>query len=214
MPAAIIKNFSKKSGKSEKEVEDLWKKAKSLAAKGGRKDDFAYITGILKKMLKIEEYLKLKGFLLEKMSGNDIKKKNVITIDKNVIYIRDHKDSWLLIQGSDQPEMIKTDKEMIKHLNSLKNSKIELKETSVTGDIAKTDPPLDIFVRRPDRTGPRGYDAFDIDDSQVFARALRGKRKGTWWKNYLKDSGIAAWIHQNRLKPFHIHYNGIFVRVK
>jgi len=33
MPASIIQSFAKKSGKSEKEVEKLWDKAKEIAKK-------------------------------------------------------------------------------------------------------------------------------------------------------------------------------------
>jgi hypothetical protein len=55
MPAGQIKSFAKKSGKSEAEVEKLWDKAKELAADQGHKDDYDYVAGILKKMLKLED---------------------------------------------------------------------------------------------------------------------------------------------------------------
>ena len=57
MPANIIKSFAKKSGKSEKEVEKLWNKAKSLTKKEYPKvqEDserfYKIVTGMLKKML-------------------------------------------------------------------------------------------------------------------------------------------------------------------
>lgn len=59
MPAPSIMSFAKQTGKSEKEIERLWDKAKRLAKEEGHKesdgDDFyAYVTGILKKMLGIE----------------------------------------------------------------------------------------------------------------------------------------------------------------
>lgn len=61
MPASIVKSFADKTGKSVPEVEKLWNKAKALARKDGRKesddDFFPYVTGILKKMLKIDEEL-------------------------------------------------------------------------------------------------------------------------------------------------------------
>jgi 2'-5' RNA ligase len=55
MPANIIASFATKSGKSKKEVEALWDTAKASADKQGHKEDYQYITGILKKMLKIED---------------------------------------------------------------------------------------------------------------------------------------------------------------
>ena len=55
MPASHIKSFAAKSGKSEDAVEKLWQKAKKLAADEGHGGEYDYITGILKKMLKLEE---------------------------------------------------------------------------------------------------------------------------------------------------------------
>lgn len=62
MPAPAIKDFAKKSGKSEKEVEKLWNDAKEIASDelGKKEKDFgdkewSYVTGVLKKMLKIKE---------------------------------------------------------------------------------------------------------------------------------------------------------------
>jgi len=58
MPANIIKPFADKSGKSEEEVERLWKKAKQIAVDDGRAEEdenfYPYVVGILKKMLNIE----------------------------------------------------------------------------------------------------------------------------------------------------------------
>jgi hypothetical protein len=42
----------------QKEVEALWDKAKDIAKENGREEDYAYIVGILKKMLKLEESYK------------------------------------------------------------------------------------------------------------------------------------------------------------
>lgn len=64
MPASIIKSFAEKSGKSEKEVEELWNKAKEIASENNQDNNYDYIVGILKKMLKINEtfreFLKIK----------------------------------------------------------------------------------------------------------------------------------------------------------
>jgi hypothetical protein len=64
MPAAIIKSFAEKAHKSEKEVEELWLRAKDAAEeKFPKKKDssrkWAYATGTLKKMLNITEDIKL-----------------------------------------------------------------------------------------------------------------------------------------------------------
>ena len=56
MPSSIVKSFAAKSGKSVADVEKLWDKAKKVAANAGRKEDYPYITGILKKMLKLESF--------------------------------------------------------------------------------------------------------------------------------------------------------------
>lgn len=46
MPAGIVKT---------KRDEKLWRKAKQIAAKAGRANDYAYITGIYKKMKGVKE---------------------------------------------------------------------------------------------------------------------------------------------------------------
>lgn len=64
MPATIIKSFAERADKSEKEVEQLWRKAKEAAEEKfpNKKDSarkWAYATGTLKKMLNITEDIKL-----------------------------------------------------------------------------------------------------------------------------------------------------------
>jgi hypothetical protein len=58
MPSPMIKKFADETGMPEKEVEALWDKAKDIAKENGREEDYAYIVGILKKMLKLEESYK------------------------------------------------------------------------------------------------------------------------------------------------------------
>jgi hypothetical protein len=67
MPNNIINSFAEKSGKSKEEVEQLWDKAKEIAAKENKAEDYAYITGILKKMLKLNEsgFLTIKDIIQE-----------------------------------------------------------------------------------------------------------------------------------------------------
>ena len=60
MPNATIKSFADKSGKSVDEVEELWQKAKRITDKveSIEKDSeqyYAYVTGIVKNMLNIED---------------------------------------------------------------------------------------------------------------------------------------------------------------
>lgn len=55
MPADLVKSFAKKTGKSVQEIEKLWVKAKEVADEAGQKENYAYITGVLKKMLKLNE---------------------------------------------------------------------------------------------------------------------------------------------------------------
>jgi len=55
MPAALVKSFAKKAGKTTKAVEKLWRKAKAQAKKQKRGGDYNYVVGILKRMLKIEQ---------------------------------------------------------------------------------------------------------------------------------------------------------------
>jgi hypothetical protein len=61
MPNSVVKSLAKKSGRSVDEVEGLWDKAVSLAGKKGLSQDsdnfYAYVTGILKRMLKTESIL-------------------------------------------------------------------------------------------------------------------------------------------------------------
>ena len=51
MPNAYLQKLAKTTDKPIKELERLWVEAKALASKEGKKDNFAYITGIFKKMI-------------------------------------------------------------------------------------------------------------------------------------------------------------------
>lgn len=55
MPTPALKSFAQQSGKSVGEVERLWKKAKAVAQDMGKGDNYAYITGVLKSMLDLDE---------------------------------------------------------------------------------------------------------------------------------------------------------------
>lgn len=55
MPSNVVKSFAEKTGKSTEEVEKLWDKAKEVAKDSGEEENYAYITGVLKKMLGLKE---------------------------------------------------------------------------------------------------------------------------------------------------------------
>ena len=52
MPNNYIQSLSKKHNISTNSLESLWDKAKKQAKKQDRKDDYAYIMGIFKNMIK------------------------------------------------------------------------------------------------------------------------------------------------------------------
>ena len=63
MPTPVIKSFAEKTGKSVAEVDKLWNKAKAIAVEEGEGENYAYITGIVKKMLGLNEHASFKEFL-------------------------------------------------------------------------------------------------------------------------------------------------------
>ena len=63
MPLSIVLSFAKQTNKSVEEVEELWNKAKKIAKEQGQENNYAYITGILKKMLGLNENVSFFEFL-------------------------------------------------------------------------------------------------------------------------------------------------------
>lgn len=56
MPTPMLQSMAARSGKSMEEVENMWDEAKSQAKdKGDAKDFYAYTTGVLKKMLNLQD---------------------------------------------------------------------------------------------------------------------------------------------------------------
>ncbi len=84
MPSPLIKSFSDKSGKSEKEVEELYKDAEDIVKdryKDVEKESdryYALVVGILKNMLKIESFTDFfyETITEKKFSYNDGEKSN------------------------------------------------------------------------------------------------------------------------------------------
>lgn len=63
MPSSIVLSFAKQTNKSVEEVEELWNKAKEIAKEQGQENNYAYITGILKKMIGLNENVSFFEFL-------------------------------------------------------------------------------------------------------------------------------------------------------
>ena len=63
MPSSIVLSFAKQTNKSVEEVEELCNKAKEIAKEHGQENNYAYITGILKKMLGLNENVSFFEFL-------------------------------------------------------------------------------------------------------------------------------------------------------
>lgn len=96
MPSTMIKNFSKKSGKSEEEVEKTWDKLKKEYP-----DNYEVIVGTLKKILKINE--NFREYLRENTSFiNSIKKKYKDEFSKINIYEFEDKISIDLIVAKEK----------------------------------------------------------------------------------------------------------------
>ena len=93
MPSTMIKNFSKKSGKTEEEVENIWNELKKEYP-----DNYERIVGTLKKILKINENLNFREYLKENTNFiSSIKKKYKEDFSKINIYEFEDKISIDLI---------------------------------------------------------------------------------------------------------------------
>lgn len=77
MPAALLKSFSEKTGKSLKRIEHLWKIATKAAKRQGHDGEYDYMVGTLKRMLGLTEsmmiFSDLNEFVLINESSDDIK---------------------------------------------------------------------------------------------------------------------------------------------
>lgn len=89
----MIKSFAKKSNKSVQEVEKLWNKAKAIAKSEGKDENYAYITGILKKELGMNESIQDNTFYELFTEGmNQNKQKGMMN--------KDHFEKLMKKQGS------------------------------------------------------------------------------------------------------------------
>lgn len=102
MPIPAIKSLAEKSGKSVKEVEELFKKAKQKAYDTYNKDSgdyFPYAIGILKNMLGLKETSAVTIKKLntnKKVSPKSVTKPAVKPKKKKTLSIWDIPNSWLL----------------------------------------------------------------------------------------------------------------------
>ena len=71
MPSNVVKSFADKTGKSVPEVDKLWNKAKEIASEQGQAENYALITGILKKMLGLNETISFKEFLEQSQESKE-----------------------------------------------------------------------------------------------------------------------------------------------
>lgn len=78
MPASYVKKVAKDKGKSVSEMENLWTKAKDAAAKEGKANDYAYITGIFKRMAGVIDKACL-AFVAAKLKASTLKTTAAIT---------------------------------------------------------------------------------------------------------------------------------------
>lgn len=102
MPSTMIKNFSKKSGKTEEEVENIWNELKKEYP-----DNYERIVGTLKKILKINENLNFREYLKENTNFiSSIKKKYKEDFSKINIYEFEDKISIDLIVTKEKKTII------------------------------------------------------------------------------------------------------------
>lgn len=91
MPDKIIKDYAKKTDKSKREIEKLWKKAVKIADEMGQSGNYAYIQGIVQNMLDLDESVSkrmVKNYFLEKYleSGKPFNKfiEDITSVDFSV----------------------------------------------------------------------------------------------------------------------------------
>ena len=200
MPNNIIKSFAEKSGKSIEEVEALWDKAKRITdkeyiKKDGQNDDryYSIVTGIVKKMLKIEEstiekfskYLimedikksKLDVYLYKRTkdktrelydldyNGDKISKKIINDIQIFISNFNADKD--------DKKEFIKTFNNKFKKYFGIIEFWDEDKQLKESSNIYKSDKIKELYELNKNRIGQRVLTIYgkEINDSMV----LNGK---------------------------------------
>lgn len=107
MPSGYVKNLAKETGKSEAEIEKLWKKAKGITSEtlGTKESDFGskeykYTVGIVKNMLGVkEELIDPSKFLNSDLGAKDYLESVVVSSNfsiGNVIPPADKKDRDVL----------------------------------------------------------------------------------------------------------------------
>lgn len=112
MPVPYIDKLVSQGKGTKAELESLWNKAKSVAAEQGKKDDFAYITGIFKKMAGIKKERKMKSF------KEFIKEEPVLGATELLLYIDNTSKLYKVIIRQIIPKLKKL----------LKNGKIDRKK--------------------------------------------------------------------------------------
>lgn len=192
MPSDVIKSFAKKSGKSEEEVEKLWKEAKAKAEEQGLEDEkmYAYATAILKKMVGLDEAYDVgdKVSYTSVKSGKRVKKGTIVKVEKKNGDTRYELDNGAFVYDSD------------------------LVESTDTADVAVPDAPA--------QTGPAGHmpcgsPYFNCSDDQFWTLHTKSRGDKQWFNKHYQDSGIADWARANKGKNFYLkHESGMFRKIK
>jgi len=84
-----------------------------------------------------------------------------------------------------------------------------LKEETITGDVAPVEKPL----RQPDSKGPYGHPSFKMENVQ-FSKIVNPKKKWGRWDEVLEDEEIKTWARKNPTKAFYIECEGIHFRMR
>lgn len=81
MPTPYLKKLASETGRSLASLEKLWDTAKEEAAKQGHKEDYAYITGILNRMVKASTSIQAKSRLQARLGASSETEKVTLTIE-------------------------------------------------------------------------------------------------------------------------------------
>jgi len=138
MPSNIVTSFANKTGKSVEEVEKLWDKAKDLAKNEYpevKEDDdrfYSIVTGILKKMLRVEESV---NFTEESVISNSISfATDMINKEEMLLHIpvthevttflKNSRKLWVKLRVSDWTEAYLKSPELCNEYRGILNSLI------------------------------------------------------------------------------------------
>ena len=207
MPNPNIKAFAKKSGKSEDEVEKHWGHGKEAAKEKGLEDGsdefFAYATGVLKKMIGLDEKRMVVSISTddEMKFAKKIAKKHFSGVDYTVF------EDEILFDG-DKKVLDKIKKDLLGN----KKLKISIDEATSVGDVAMPDAPA---VSGPAGHMPCGSPYFNCSDDQFWQLHQKSRGDRQWFNKHYKGSEVGDWARKNKGKNFYLkHDSGMFRKIK